>query len=77
MSYALFILGIDPLIRNINNDPTIRNIDIKTKKTNREVKCKAGAYADDVHVICRSDRGSVCRVFFICWFCYFLEMPWK
>jgi hypothetical protein len=27
------------------------------------VKCKAGAYADDVHVICRSDRRSVRRVF--------------
>jgi hypothetical protein len=63
LSCAFFILGIDPLIRNTNNDPTIRRIDIKTKKTKREVKCKAGAYADDVHVICRSDKRSVHRVF--------------
>jgi hypothetical protein len=51
LSCAFFILGIDPLIKYINNDPTIRSIDNKTKKTNREVKYKAGVYADDVHVI--------------------------
>jgi hypothetical protein len=30
LSCALFILGIDPLIRNINNDPTIRIVYVKT-----------------------------------------------
>jgi hypothetical protein len=63
LSCGFFILGIDPLIRNINRDPTIRSVEIKTKRTNREVKCKAGAYADDVHAICRVDRRNVCRVF--------------
>jgi hypothetical protein len=51
LSCAFFILGFDLLKRNINRAPIIKIIEIKTKITNRDVKCKAGAYADDVHVL--------------------------
>ena len=63
LSCAFFILGIDPLIRNINKDPVIRIVEIRTKMTEKEVNYKAGAYADDVDIICRADRRSVQRVF--------------
>ena len=63
LSCAFFILGIDPLIRNINKDPLIRTVEIKTKITGKEVNYKDGAFADDVDVICRADNGSVQRVF--------------
>jgi hypothetical protein len=59
---AFFILGIDPIIPTIIRDPVIRIAEIKTKRTNTEVKCKAGAYADDVRALCRGDR-SVQRMF--------------
>ncbi len=31
LSCALFILGLDPLIRNINKDPAIKSVGIKIK----------------------------------------------
>ena len=59
LSCAIFILCIDPLVRNINSDPTIDKVVIKSKTTNNEVNYKAGAYADDISVICRSDVASI------------------
>jgi hypothetical protein len=61
LSCAIFIICIDPLIRNINNSNKIIGINIK--KRNITVRFKGGAYADDVSVICRSEESSVQGVF--------------
>jgi hypothetical protein len=63
LSCAFFILGIDPLIRNIHRDPEIRIVEIRTKITKSKLKYKVGAYADDVNMTCCGDRRSVKRVF--------------
>ena len=51
LSCALFIICIEPLLRNLNADPEIRNIEVKTRISKKSVKYKAGAYADDVNVV--------------------------
>ena len=63
LSCALFIICIDPLLRNLNADMNIESIPLLTEITKEEIKHKAGAFADDVSVICRGDRRSVQNVF--------------
>jgi hypothetical protein len=58
LNCAFFILGIDPLTRNINRDPVIC-VEINKSK----VKCKAEDFADDVIEIYIGDRRSYQRVF--------------
>jgi hypothetical protein len=48
LSCAFFILGIDPLIRNMKRDPVIKSAEIRAKITKSTVKFKAGAFAEDV-----------------------------
>ena len=55
LSCAIFIICIDPLIRNMNADPAISPILLKTKITKQFVPCKSGAFADDVDVVCKND----------------------
>ena len=59
LSCAIFIICIDPLLRNINHSNTIKEVKFET--TN--IKFKAGAYADDVSIICRNNRESIQGVF--------------
>jgi hypothetical protein len=64
LSCAIFILCIDPLLRNINSSKKIKGISIKQKSTGRNpISFKAGAYADDVSVICMNDKDSIQNVF--------------
>jgi exonuclease III len=64
LSCVIFILCIDPLLRNINKSNKIKGITITHKRKNiPEVMFKGGAYADDVSVICRNERGSIQGVF--------------
>jgi exonuclease III len=64
LSCALFILCIDPLLRNINKNKNIKKIDIlRRNKVNEELNLKAAAYADDISVICEKDNKSIQNVF--------------
>jgi hypothetical protein len=64
LSCTIFIICIDPLLRNINNSPKIKVIKItNSRKRNFNITFKAGAYADDVSVVCRDDRYSIQGVF--------------
>jgi len=49
----LFILAIDPLIRNINADLDVLGLDIPTTQF-EGVSIKVLAYADDITIICRN-----------------------
>ena len=61
LSCAIFIICIDPLLRNINKSKVIQAIDIKF---GREKICfKGGAFADDISVICKNDITSIQGVF--------------
>jgi exonuclease III len=59
LSCAIFIICIDPLLRNLNQSKAIN--EIKVDKTN--ISFKAGAYADDVSVICKNNQESIQEVF--------------
>ena len=63
LNCAIFIICIDPLIRNLNADIRIREIELKTNITKQDIKFKAGAFADDVGALCRSDNASIQSVF--------------
>ncbi len=64
MSCSLFILCMDPLIRNLNENKKIEPITFKSKLTNTVVKHKASGYADDIAIVCRNTLQSVQEVFF-------------
>ena len=63
LSCAIFILCIDPLLRNINADQDIKIVEVITRMSRQQVNYKAGGFADDINVICGGDRGSVQRIF--------------
>ena len=65
-SNGFFNLAIDPLIRNMTMSREIEMINIRTPKSLEQVPIKAGAYADDVHTICKADQESVQGK---CWWC--------
>ena len=54
LSCAIFIICIDPLLRNINSNKEIKEIVIQKKKNklSKSISFKAAAYADDISVIC-------------------------
>ena len=65
LSCAIFIICIDPLIRNINSNKRIIPVIIR-KKNNREkvdINFKAAAYADDISVVCNNSQDSIQQVF--------------
>jgi hypothetical protein len=64
LSCSLFILCMDPLIRNLNENKKIEPITFKSKLTHTVVKHKASGYADDIAIVCRNNLGSVQEVFF-------------
>ena len=60
LSCSIFIICIDPLLRNINKNKLIKNIKVKGKN---DICFKAAAYADDVSVVCGDDGESIQQVF--------------
>jgi hypothetical protein len=60
LSCAIFIICIDPLLRNLNNNKLIKGIQFSDRSG---ICFKAAAYADDVSVICKDDQVSVQMVF--------------
>ena len=63
LSCALFIICIDPLLRNINKDASIKKIEVNLPITNEQIDYKAGCYADDVDVMCGADQASIQGIF--------------
>jgi hypothetical protein len=61
LSCALFIIAIDPVIRNMNKNSNIEKIIVK--KSNFEIGYKAAAFADDISVICEFTKESIQQVF--------------
>ena len=55
LSCAIFIICIDPLLRNINADLEIKMFKFTTKITKEDIGFKAGAFSDDVGVLCGGD----------------------
>ena len=55
LSCALFIICIDPILRNINNNKKIEEIN------KNGFKC--AAYADDISIICKNNLKSIQQVF--------------
>ena len=64
LSCAIFIICIDPLLRNLNENKNIKEIRIKNKNGKDEnITFKSAAYADDISVICRNDKTSIQKIF--------------
>jgi hypothetical protein len=65
LSCALFIICIDPLLRNINKNRSIKQVKItKRNEIKKKIDLKAAAYADDISVICEKDNNSIQNVFY-------------
>ena len=66
LSCAIFIICIDPLLRNINKNVLIEKIDININEVHEDlnnVDYKGSAYADDISVICKDNLSSIQQVF--------------
>jgi hypothetical protein len=64
LSCALFIICIDPLLRNINKNENIKQVKISRRnEIKKKIDLKAAAYADDISVICKKDNNSIQNVF--------------
>jgi hypothetical protein len=64
LSCALFILCIDPLLRNINNNEEIEQVKITNPISKQEIGYKGSAFADDLSVVCLNKQESVQQVFY-------------
>ncbi len=62
-SCGLFIICIDPLIRNIELNRKIKAIEIQTPMSHKKIKPKTGAFADDVGTLTMGDTTSINEVF--------------
>ena len=62
LSCALFIICIDPLLRNINKNSRIEQIKLSGKKGSK-IDFKCAAYADDISIICTKNNESIRQVF--------------
>jgi hypothetical protein len=63
LSCAIFILCIDPLIRNLNQNSNIKGIQFQKKLTKKKFQHKSCGYADDISVICRDTKESLQGIF--------------
>ena len=64
LSCAIFIICIDPLLRNINNSTKIIGINpCRNLHTKQSRKLKACAYADDISVVCIDEKKSIQEIF--------------
>jgi exonuclease III len=61
LSCAIFIICIDPLLRNIKSSKSIKGIDINYGKD--KIIFNGGAFADDISVICINDNSSIQGIF--------------
>jgi hypothetical protein len=61
LSCALFILCIDPLLRNISNNNKIEGVSISSGT--QFPSLKVSGYADDIAIICKSNHQSINEVF--------------
>ena len=60
----LFIICIDPLLRNLNKNREIKEIRIRRRNgTDSGIKFKSSAYADDISVICQNESGCIQNIF--------------
>jgi hypothetical protein len=62
LSCAIFILCIDPLIRNLNSNNKIKKIDV-INNNSVVINHKACGFADDVNIICKNDEESIKEIF--------------
>ncbi len=62
-SCALFIICIDPLLRNIERNKKIVAIELVTPLSNKRLSNKTGAFADDVGTLTKGDTQSLNEVF--------------
>jgi hypothetical protein len=58
LSCSLFILAIDPLIRNLNANQEIKGI-----RMNHNTEVKASGYADGIAIVCHNSIKSIREVF--------------
>jgi hypothetical protein len=63
LSCSLFILCIDPLIRNINDNNQIKEVKLISSRSKTTVGMKCSGYADDIAIICRNDNNSIKGIF--------------
>ena len=63
LSCAIFIIFIDPLIRNLNKSDQIEKIVVKKTNNPDVIGFKAAAYADDISVICKKNQILIQQVF--------------
>ncbi len=63
LSCALFILCLDPLIRNIERNKEIKAIEITTPLSNKKINSKTGGFADDVGIITANCETAIREVF--------------
>jgi hypothetical protein len=62
LSCSIFIICIDPLLRNINKNNRIEQIKLPGKKGSK-INFKSAAYADDISIICKKNNESIRQVF--------------
>jgi exonuclease III len=60
LSCAIFIICIDPLLRNLNKNRKIGQIKVGKYSG---IRYKAAAYADDISIMCKNDKASIQEVF--------------
>jgi hypothetical protein len=63
LSCAIFILCIDPLIRNINSNKLIRYVPVRKGMKKLKGSHKASGFADDISIISMSDDVSIKQIF--------------
>jgi hypothetical protein len=62
-SCALFIICIDPLLRNIEANKKIQAIKVVTSLSHKNINPKTGAFADDVGTLVKANTSSLNEVF--------------
>ena len=63
LSCAIFILCMDPLIRNLNKNEKIVGITLDLKGKATPFQHKSSGYADDISIICRDTKAGLDAIF--------------
>jgi len=65
LSCAIFIICIDPLLRNLNRNTRIKEIQIgRRSEMGGDIFFKGSAYADDISVVCKKSKDCIQQVFY-------------
>jgi hypothetical protein len=65
LSCAIFIICIDPLLRNLNKNRRVQEVKLLRKNaTNEEINFKGAAYADDISIVCKKSNDCIQQVFY-------------